>query len=66
MSVCGYFKVFACAMCVCLCARVLRGYKKNKALRKKNMKKLLYFPHLVKIPIGYLAVFKRLRFLLLY
>lgn len=53
-------------MCVCLCARVLRGYKKNKALRKKNMKKLLYFPHLVKIPIGYLAVFKRLRFLLLY
>lgn len=52
--------------CVCLCARVLRGYKKNKAVRKKNMKKLLYFPHLVKIPIGYLAVFKRLRFLLLY
>lgn len=50
----------------CLCVCVLHSYKKNKAMHKKNMKKMLYFLHLINIPIGYLAVFKRLRLLLLY
>lgn len=30
-------------LCVCLCAHVLHGYEKNKAMRKKNMKKIAIF-----------------------